>query len=301
MVNLEPVRESEIRRRFLVEYEVREMRRKEEEARRLREEEQQEESFARVRRRIQNDNDNMTSNHIINENRDPPESTERPICRICFDGEDSGRLFSPCLCRGSVGQVHIDCLNSWRSMSSNPLSFYKCDQCGYKYNVKRADFATLLESNLIVQTATILIIVGVILFCASLAHVTGLNLADRFYSLVFWRPWWKLWRKGPEVYSWGWWRLAVWLDWTVGGGLIMGLVGFVAQCINKLRSNPDYFYKAVLPALLVTCLQHGAPVCRIFAVLGIAVAYQYIFERVHFLAKCVMLRFGEKILEVSPE
>ena len=45
------------------------------------------------------------------------EREEPPQCRICFAGaEDAtrGRLFSPCLCRGSMSHVHVECLNRWR-------------------------------------------------------------------------------------------------------------------------------------------------------------------------------------------
>ena len=50
-----------------------------------------------------------------------------------------------------MGKVHLDCLNQWRAMSVNPQSFYQCDQCGYKYNVQRAEIATLLEKPAFVQ------------------------------------------------------------------------------------------------------------------------------------------------------
>ena len=99
--------------------------------------------------------------------------------------------------RGTVGKVHVECLNAWRAMSTNSQSFYKCDlvsistegavrqcppnstrsqgvgsikqscycaivllsyfvfviapQCGYKYNIKRADFADFLESKALVH------------------------------------------------------------------------------------------------------------------------------------------------------
>lgn len=55
------------------------------------------------------------------------------MCRICHEGDvaadELGRLFSPCLCRGSVRYVHIECLNEWRRLSSNPNSYYECETC----------------------------------------------------------------------------------------------------------------------------------------------------------------------------
>jgi hypothetical protein len=39
--------------------------------------------------------------------------------RICFCGPEEGRLISPCLCKGSMKYVHLDCLQHWRQTSSN--------------------------------------------------------------------------------------------------------------------------------------------------------------------------------------
>ena len=58
--------------------------------------------------------------------------------------------------------VHRFCLNEWRATSANPRSFYKCDQCGYEYRVQRTKLAALLQSELAVQMAS------VVLLCATL-------------------------------------------------------------------------------------------------------------------------------------
>jgi hypothetical protein len=69
-----------------------------------------------------------------------PQEEER-LCRICHgdeeDGED-GRLFRPCKCSGTMGWVHVECLDKWRQVSSNPQSFYCCDQCHHRYDFGRA-------------------------------------------------------------------------------------------------------------------------------------------------------------------
>ncbi|KAJ9451043.1 hypothetical protein DIPPA_19047 [Diplonema papillatum] len=72
---------------------------------------------------------------------------ETPVCRLCFDDEETpetGPLFSPCLCTGSMRFIHVDCLNKWRCRSQNQSSYYRCDQCRYQYNVERARWATYL-------------------------------------------------------------------------------------------------------------------------------------------------------------
>ena len=62
-------------------------------------------------------------------------------CRICFSSEEtiSNRLFRPCLCRGSMRYVHMECLDTWRQTSANPQSFFQCDQCKFKYHLGQSD------------------------------------------------------------------------------------------------------------------------------------------------------------------
>jgi hypothetical protein len=57
-----------------------------------------------------------------------------------------GRLISPCRCRGTMKFVHLSCLNSWRYTSPNAKSVYQCDQCGYKYNFNRTQYAAIIGS-----------------------------------------------------------------------------------------------------------------------------------------------------------
>ncbi|KAH3757372.1 hypothetical protein Pelo_10800 [Pelomyxa schiedti] len=62
-------------------------------------------------------------------------SVEEPVCRNCHEG--GGNLISPCSCSGSVKWVHRECLDQWRAVSPNPLSFYRCDICHTKYLLRR--------------------------------------------------------------------------------------------------------------------------------------------------------------------
>lgn len=56
------------------------------------------------------------------------------------------RLISPCLCRGTVAKVHVACLNRWRNRSPSSTSYFQCDQCKYRYRIKRAKIAGLAEN-----------------------------------------------------------------------------------------------------------------------------------------------------------
>ena len=46
---------------------------------------------------------------------------------------------------GSMKYVHVPCLNEWRTASANASSLYECEQCRYKYNIARTEYAAWLE------------------------------------------------------------------------------------------------------------------------------------------------------------
>lgn len=72
------------------------------------------------------------------------EEHDEEVCRICFDAAPP--LISPCRCLGTQRLVHAECLDAWRARSANPRSFYRCDQCGEPYRLRRHAWAPLLES-----------------------------------------------------------------------------------------------------------------------------------------------------------
>ena len=101
---------------------------------------------------------------------------DEPVCRICFGGSEMGQLVSPCLCSGSMRFVHLDCLTRWRTMSTNPMSHMQCEQCLYKYSFRRAMYASVLRSALVLHVITLLLLGLVLLLFALLAQ-----WADRRY------------------------------------------------------------------------------------------------------------------------
>lgn len=59
------------------------------------------------------------------------------MCRICHGGDslssELGRLISACSCRGTVGRVHVKCLERWLTESGKS----KCELCGSRYATRR--------------------------------------------------------------------------------------------------------------------------------------------------------------------
>ncbi|KAA1091134.1 hypothetical protein PGT21_026534 [Puccinia graminis f. sp. tritici] len=87
---------------------------------------------------------------------------EEPLCRICLSGRDDddpslGRFIQPCLCRGTMAFIHVGCLQRWRITSPSPKSFYRCDQCGYRYKLRRAKIAGLAENPAILGGVTFMV------------------------------------------------------------------------------------------------------------------------------------------------
>lgn len=59
------------------------------------------------------------------------------MCRICHGGEslssELGQLISACSCRGTVGRVHVKCLERWLTESGKS----RCELCGTRYATRR--------------------------------------------------------------------------------------------------------------------------------------------------------------------
>ncbi|XP_053103740.1 E3 ubiquitin-protein ligase MARCHF11 isoform X2 [Hemicordylus capensis] len=54
-----------------------------------------------------------------------------PICKICFQGAEQGKLLNPCRCDGSVRYTHQLCLLKWISERGS----WTCELCCYRYHV----------------------------------------------------------------------------------------------------------------------------------------------------------------------
>lgn len=70
--------------------------------------------------------EDKTSNHSLED-----------MCRICHGGDrltaELGRLISACSCRGTVGRVHVKCLERWLTESGKS----RCELCGTRYVTQR--------------------------------------------------------------------------------------------------------------------------------------------------------------------
>jgi hypothetical protein len=64
-------------------------------------------------------------------------SEERPVCKICYEGEDNKQnLIRPCKCQGSMKYIHEICLKKWIDKQDD-MNEPKCEICKYKYKISK--------------------------------------------------------------------------------------------------------------------------------------------------------------------
>ncbi|CAG8476388.1 9012_t:CDS:2 [Ambispora gerdemannii] len=71
------------------------------------------------------------------------------------DEDTLGRLISPCLCKGTIRHVHVECLNRWRLRSQKKTSFFQCDECKYQYAFRRTTIAKYATNEFVLTIVTL--------------------------------------------------------------------------------------------------------------------------------------------------
>eukprot|EP00658_Telonema_sp_P-2_P036473 TRINITY_DN26377_c0_g1_i1.p1 TRINITY_DN26377_c0_g1~~TRINITY_DN26377_c0_g1_i1.p1 ORF type:complete len:366 (+),score=59.48 TRINITY_DN26377_c0_g1_i1:212-1309(+) len=214
---------------------------------------------------------------------DPGERT----CRICLDTGEGGRMISPCLCRGSSKFVHVECLNRWRASSTSRVSFFQCDVCGYRYNLRRTEWASRLQSDGLPAAATVLLIALGCCFSGSVLHCLSVFLqwqtaCDPFFEVIEFWPYQHMSFWNPV------------LDAGLGGLLLLGFGGLVLDAYERyLNDTLDY------RGLVFTIFANNNRILRVFVILGFTYAFSVIHSRVSAEMKAYMARWGEEILEPS--
>jgi len=120
---------------------------------------------------------------------DDLEDGEKPFCRNCHETDPVSDLISPCDCNGSLKFVHRQCLDTWRSVSPNPLSFYQCENCTYQYQlIQKNEFDQCAKTKFYALVARDFLIVFVlvnlvVLFLGWIGDLIFLKLDDDILDL----------------------------------------------------------------------------------------------------------------------
>ncbi|AYV86844.1 MAG: E3 ubiquitin-protein ligase MARCH5 [Sylvanvirus sp.] len=121
-------------------------------------------------------------------------------CRICFESEESvesGRLFSPCKCRGTQRYIHVGCLDQWRRTSTNTNAAWHCGTCLYQYQFGRMGFATFISHPWTCAVCTFLLVTGSVLIVAYFIKFflwicAGMKLSKSMFALPGHILWWSM-------------------------------------------------------------------------------------------------------------
>jgi E3 ubiquitin-protein ligase DOA10 len=99
-------------------------------------------------------------------------------CRLCLgsEGEEGdaslGRLFRPCLCKGTQSFIHEECLSRWRAMPDAPA--LACPICKYEYRYARALLARALSSQVFAGAISAVLIIACVLLVAYFLKFLGI-------------------------------------------------------------------------------------------------------------------------------
>ncbi len=226
----------------------------------------------------------------------PEEATSECMCRICHG--TGGRLFSPCACRGTTRFVHPSCLAAWRTMSAGRDSFYVCDVCGFRYNVRRAVWARWLESHALLLALTAALLCAAVGAVGSLCAAARLSPPFAFYRAVYWLP---PWHDPAASWVWRWRRAPQALDTLVAGAVLCGGLGTLAAAFAAWQSDAQWFYMRVLPSICLAFANNGLPVLRMFTVGGLYFGFQQLALQLRTHAKKLLTRFGERVLDAGAD
>ena len=118
-------------------------------------------------------------------------SNEKNMCKFCYESE--GELVNVCNCKGSLGYVHIKCLNEWQlktilNQSTHPEqqvnSDIICSICKSEYKIKnksRHEIMTELTGETILNQIKI----GFIFLSSIESSKKNIDLIEKYRSLLF--------------------------------------------------------------------------------------------------------------------
>lgn len=255
----------------------------------------------------------------------PPQEEANPrfgprTCRICLDvvepkysnasqtrtpiyeSDDPalGRLLSPCKCKGTQKYVHEGCLHAWRASSpSQERNFWHCPTCGYKYQLARLQWASLLSSKITQALLTIVFFVIGIFFLGFIADPVFNLWLDPFGTIGD-----ALtadednWTQPPFE------EPSTWLEHFIKGFFSLGIVGLVK---SALFMSPWHWWQMRGTGLGGGGRRRGTGRSRVenlsllFVLLGAFAALKGIWKLVRSLSARVLLHMRDRVIDVDDD
>ncbi|KAH8548459.1 hypothetical protein BGW37DRAFT_506227 [Umbelopsis sp. PMI_123] len=220
-------------------------------------------------------------------------------CRICLisdiesDDEalENDPLIRPCLCKGSMAYVHLQCLQRWRQESSK--NEFTCEVCHYHYSLYRPFWAKIVGSRYLTVFITIVLVIIIIAALSYLVKVIDVFLFHHYPN--------------PQDATWLKWHgttVILWLDrfYVFVGVCLTAFLGlvylFVALAIGS-RHNSFTGFPCRGDYMGAGAIDTGPLVLIVLVLFGIVVAAGGVFQLVHNLLSKLMTHAQERILEVT--
>ncbi|KAI8580348.1 hypothetical protein K450DRAFT_238095 [Umbelopsis ramanniana AG] len=217
-------------------------------------------------------------------------------CRICLmlSNENDHQttafdpLIRPCLCKGSMAYVHLQCLQRWRKESLK--NQFTCEVCHYQYNLQRPFWANVIGSSFLKIFITIVLVLAIIVVLSYLVKVIDVYAVHHYPN-----------PQDPNWLSWHGTIVIMWLDrFYVFVGVcltaFLGLVYMIVSIVTKPSGS--------LPTTMPFCgcfgpMDYGAAAIIFIVLFGIMAAATGVFQLVHNLLSKLLNRAQERILEVT--
>lgn len=235
-------------------------------------------------------------------NRDAIEGEDREKrCRICFmssDDDDDVQVGSggnpfihPCLCKGSMAYVHLDCLQRWRQERSK--NAYTCEVCHYHYDLRRPFWAKIVGSPFLVAFITLVLVLAFMIVLSYLVKVIDVYGFHHYPNLQ--DEHWVYWHGTTQI---------MWLDrfYVLIGLCLTGLFGIVFLCF-ALAAGDRYSLHIWTPNSIMcggmVGSDAGVLVIVLIFIFGIIAAFCGVFQFVHSILSKVMKNAKERIMDVA--
>lgn len=212
------------------------------------------------------------------------------------------RLFSPCHCSGSMRYVHVSCLQKWRASAPRTQSRFRCDQCGYRYRLKRTALASFLSSEMGAISVAVAILAVAI-------QIVGLGL-HKFLSPATKRAFYRSLRLrqfSPQF-----------VHIACLGSAGLGLACFALYALDHLLVAAYYYVvlrrrrgwrvqrhnfaePTVFLFVWIVAELRDLRRSRALAVVGFIVCGRLVFSAAVRVARVVALKLGESVLDVPPK
>eukprot|EP00102_Acyrthosiphon_pisum_P010710 XP_008179135.1 PREDICTED: E3 ubiquitin-protein ligase MARCH3-like isoform X3 [Acyrthosiphon pisum] len=125
------------------------------------------------------ESDNTTSVEVISLDR----KLSTAFCKICYSGGSCEQLIHPCFCKGSVGNIHLTCLERW----INECGIDRCELCLFQFTSDQTRRYTVWQSlviwtrnpvhrSLLISDSIVMVVLTIVMACLITSVVMGMTV-----------------------------------------------------------------------------------------------------------------------------